>query len=146
MPLDGTHEPGTWDVSNKQVDRIESSGGTEGLLAAERPVVVVWTRGRHTGSIRKTPVMKVQDGDAYAAVGSKGGSPAHPEWYLNLLADPRVTLQDGPAVGDYTARTVTGDERARWWALAVEAYPPYAEYQTRTDREIPVVLLEPEVG
>ena len=143
MPLEGTYEPGTWDHSNDHVERYEGSGGTKGLSAAGKPCVVLWTRGRRSGAVRKGPVMRVKDGDRYAVVGSMGGSPKHPDWYLNLLDDPQVTLQDGPEIGDYVARTATGDERAEWWAKAVEAYPPYAEYQTRTTREIPVVILDP---
>lgn len=143
MPLDGTYEPGTWDFSNSQVAKIEESGGTKGLSAAGKPVVVLWTRGRTTGNVRKTPVMRVEDGGRYAVVGSKGGSARHPEWYLNLTADPQVTLQDGPEVGDFTARLASGEERAKWWERAVAAYPPYAEYQQKTSREIPVVILDP---
>ena len=143
MPLMGTYEPGTWDYSNTQVQRYESSGGTKGTSAAGKPVVVLWTRGRRSGAIRKTPVMKVKDGDRYAAVASKGGSSEHPEWYLNLVEDPHVTLPDGPAVGDYVARTATAEERAEWWPRATEAYPPYDSYQAKTKREIPLVILEP---
>jgi deazaflavin-dependent oxidoreductase (nitroreductase family) len=143
MPLEGNYEPGTWKWANDHVTRYEESGGTRGLTMNGMPVVVLWTRGRHSGAIRKGPVMKVQDGDRYAVVASKGGDPKHPEWYLNLVADPHVTLQDGPDVADYVARTVEGDERNRWWALAVEAYPPYEEYQAKTTRQIPVVVLDP---
>lgn len=143
MPLDGTYVPCTWDLAANQVERYESSGGTNGITAMDKPVVVLWTRGRRTGAVRKTPVMRVQRGDRYAVVASLGGSPRHPVWYLNLLADPRVSLQDGPEVRDYTARVVTGDEKAEWWAAATEAWPDYDNYQAKTDREIPVVVLDP---
>ena len=143
MPLEGTYEPGTWDWSNDHVDRYESSGGTKGLTIQGMPVVVLWTRGRRTGAVRKGPVMRVKNGDRYAVVASKGGSPQHPEWYLNLAADPHVTLQDGPEVGDYIAHTATPEERAAWWTRATAVYPPYDDYQAKTDREIPVVILEP---
>jgi deazaflavin-dependent oxidoreductase (nitroreductase family) len=143
MPLEGTYEPGTWDYSNDHVERYEKSNGTTGLSISGKPVVVLWTRGRKTGAVRKTPVMKVQDGDRYAAVGSKGGSATHPEWYLNLLAHPEVTVQDGPSVRDYLARVATPEERAHWWPIAVEAFPMYATYQSKTEREIPLVILDP---
>ena len=105
--------------------------------------MVLWTRGRQSGKVRKGPVMRVKDGDRYAVVASKGGSAKHPSWYLNLVADPHVTLQDGPAVRDYIARTATPSEREEWWPRAVAAYPPYEDYQARTSREIPVVILDP---
>jgi len=143
MPLEGNYEPGSWTWANDQVTKIEETGGAKGVSMNGMAVVVLWTRGRKTGNVRKGPVMKVQHGDSYAAVASKGGDPKHPEWYLNLQADPHVTVQDGPEVRDYVARTVEGDERAEWWARAVEAYPPYEEYQTKTDRRIPVVVLDP---
>ena len=105
--------------------------------------MVLWTRGRTSGHVRKSPVIRVTDGERYAVLGSMGGAPKDPSWVGNLRADPHVTLQDGPVVRDYTARPLEGDERAEWWARAVEAWPPYEEYQTRTDRVIPVILLEP---
>lgn len=143
MPLSGDYEPGTWDYSNKHVSRYEDSGGTQGLTIDGRPCVVLWTRGRKSGTIRKAPVMRVKDGDRYAVVGSKGGSAKHPEWYLNLLADPHVTLQDGPDVRDYVAHTATPEERAEWWPKATAAFPPYEKYQAKTSREIPLVILDP---
>lgn len=143
MPLEGTYEPGTWDYANNHVERYETSGGAKGATANGLPCVVLWTRGRRSGAIRKGPVMKVTHGDRYAVVASMGGAPEHPSWYLNLVDDPHVTVQDGADVRDYVARTATGDERDEWWARAVEAYPPYAEYQTKTDRQIPVVILDP---
>ena len=143
MPLQGNYEPGSWDWANKQVEQIESSGGTKGLTLQGVPVFVLWTKGRKSGAIRKAPLMRVERDGVYAAVASKGGDPKHPDWYLNLLADPKVSVQDGTEVGDYTARVLEGDERAEWWKLAAEVWPSYDEYQTKTDRQIPVVLLEP---
>lgn len=126
-----------------QVERYESSGGTSGTTLAGRPVVVLTSRGASTGKLRKTPVMRVEHEGAYAAVASLGGAPKHPVWYFNLLADPHVELQDGPVRQDMTAREVSGAEKSLWWERAVAAYPDYAGYQTKTEREIPVFVLEP---
>jgi deazaflavin-dependent oxidoreductase (nitroreductase family) len=106
------------------------------------PIVVITSRGAKSGNLRKNPVMRVEHDGVYAAVASKGGAPEHPEWYYNLVADPQVDLQDGPEPASYVARIASGQERAEWWARAVAAFPNYAEYQTKTDREIPVFLLE----
>jgi deazaflavin-dependent oxidoreductase (nitroreductase family) len=141
--IEGEYEPSTWDWVARQVDVYESSGGTKGLTVQSRPVVVVTMRGRRTGKVRKAAVMRVEHAGTYAMVASKGGDPKHPDWYHNLLADPDVTLQDGPDVRNMRARQVDGAERDEWWARAVEAYPPYADYQRKTDRTIPVLLLEP---
>lgn len=111
------------------------------LLDTGLPVIIVTTRGNKTGKIRKTPVMRVEHDGEYALVASKGGAPTHPVWYYNLMADPTsVVLQDGSEPFAVTVREVTGDEKATWWARAVAAYPPYAEYQANTDREIPVFV------
>ena len=121
----------------------ESSGGQKAntLLDTGLPVIIVTTRGQKTGKIRKTPLMRVEHDGDYALVASKGGAPEHPVWYYNLMADPTaVAIQDGPEPFDVTVRPVTGDEKAIWWDRAVAAYPPYAEYQTKTDREIPVFV------
>jgi deazaflavin-dependent oxidoreductase (nitroreductase family) len=105
------------------------------------PVIVVTTRGRHSGRLRKSPLMRVEHGGEYALVASKGGAPAHPTWYHNLVADPlAVMIQDGPEPFDAQVRELSGTERDEWWQRAVAAYPPYAEYQTRTERQIPVML------
>ncbi len=120
----------------------ESSGGTKGTTMRGMPVVVLTTVGARTGKLRKTPLMRVEHEGTYAVVASLGGAPKHPVWYHNVVADPRVELQDGPEKHDYVAREVTGDEKALWWERAVAAYPDYADYQTRTDREIPVFVLE----
>jgi F420H(2)-dependent quinone reductase len=140
---DDEYVPSAFDWVREQVDTYESSGGTKGLTLRGVPTVVVTMRGRRSGKVRKAPVMRVEHEGTYAAVASKGGAPAHPEWYLNLSADPDVTVQDGPAVREMRAREIDGEEREAWWARAVAVWPDYAEYQTRTDRRIPVVLLEP---
>jgi len=144
MPLEGTYDPSPWPPIADQVARYESSHGTEGTTLEGQPCVILWTRGRHSGTVRKSPLMRVADeaGD-YAVIASMGGAPNHPVWYLNLVADPDVSLQDGPVLRDYRARVVEGDERDAWWARATAVWPAYDEYQTKTDRVIPVVVLEP---
>jgi deazaflavin-dependent oxidoreductase (nitroreductase family) len=145
MVTDEDYEPNQWGWVREQVDLYERSGGTEAttFLDTGLPVVIVTMRGHRSGKTRKVPVMRVADGGRYAIVASKGGDPAHPSWYYNLRADPAVRLQDGPAVMAMTVREVEGDERAEWWARAVAAYPPYAEYQAATSRHIPVFVAEP---
>ena len=146
MPLEGDYEPSTWDWVRKQVERYEASGGTEynTLRDTDQPIVVVTTRGNKTGKLRKTALMRVEHEGRYALVGSMGGAPTHPVWVHNLRANPTaLTVQDGPEPIDMVAREVDGEERAEWWARAVAAYPPYAEYQTRTDRLIPVFVASP---
>src|SRR5690606_551179 len=133
--------PSTSDWARNQAELIESSGGTEGLTLHGRPVVVLTTRGARTGALRKTALMRVEHDGEYAVVASRGGAPTHPQWYFNLVAHPEVELQDGPERHDYTARLVEGDDREAWWARAVEAFPPYAEYQDKTERIIPVFVL-----
>jgi deazaflavin-dependent oxidoreductase (nitroreductase family) len=108
-----------------------------------KPVVVVSMRGRRTGSVRKAPVMRVEHEGAYAVIASKGGADSNPGWYHNIVADPHVTLQDGPAVSEMVAREVHGDERSDWWSRALEVWPSYADYEKKTDRLIPVFVLEP---
>jgi deazaflavin-dependent oxidoreductase (nitroreductase family) len=105
--------------------------------------VVITSVGASSGKLRKNPVMRVEHDGVYAAVASKGGSPENPSWYRNLAEHPLVELQDGPSKGDYRARELSGDERAVWWQRAVEVWPDYASYQTKTEREIPVFILEP---
>ncbi|MEU6709596.1 nitroreductase family deazaflavin-dependent oxidoreductase [Streptomyces wuyuanensis] len=144
MPLEGEYEPSPTQWVREQVELYESSGGTQGttLLDTDLPVVILTTRGAKSGKIRKSPLMRVENEGRYAIVASLGGSPTHPVWYFNVKADPHVELQDGPVRQDMTAREVTGDEKAEWWQRAVAAYPPYAEYQQKTDRVIPVFVLE----
>ena len=145
MPLTGEYEPSPQQWVRDQVELYESSGGTEGttLLDTGLAVVIVTNRGVSSGKLRKTPLMRVEHEGTYALVASQGGAPTHPHWYANLVADPHVELQDGPRKWDLVAREVEGAERVLWWERAVAAYPPYAEYQERTDRVIPVLVLEP---
>jgi deazaflavin-dependent oxidoreductase (nitroreductase family) len=127
-----------------QTKRILETGTTEGIFVAGKPVVLLTLRGAKSGKLRYTPVMRVAHGDRYAVVASKGGAPQHPTWYHNIKAHPEFPLQDGTVTRTYVAREVEGAERAEWWERAVAAYPPYAEYQTKTDRQIPVFVLEPK--
>ncbi|HEY0486864.1 MAG TPA: nitroreductase family deazaflavin-dependent oxidoreductase [Mycobacteriales bacterium] len=143
MPLDGEYEPSPAQWVRDQVDLYERSDGTDGTTLRGLPVIILTSRGAKSGKIRKTPLMRVEHDGRYAVVASQGGAPAHPTWYHNLVADPHVELQDGPVRRDMTAREVTGDEKAEWWDRAVAAYPDYADYQKKTDRQIPVFVLEP---
>ena len=145
MPLEGEYEPSTWDWVREQVEQYEASGGTRATTLRDTGmlVVVVTSRGAKSGKLRKNPVMRVEDGGRYLAIGSQGGLPTHPNWVYNVRADPHVELQDGADKWDMVARELDGDERAQWWERAVAVYPPYAEYQQRTERLIPVFLLEP---
>jgi deazaflavin-dependent oxidoreductase (nitroreductase family) len=126
----------------KQTEEILKAGTTAAVDIINRPVVLFTTTGAKSGKKRYVPLMRVTDGDKYAMVASKGGASTHPSWYFNVKTHPRVTVQDGDTVVEKTAREVSGDERAHWWELAVKAYLPYAEYQTKTDRLIPVFVLE----
>ena len=144
MPLQGTYEPSAWQPVADQVQTYEQTDGREGAEMEGKPCVILWTRGRHSGTVRKSALMRVADGQGrYAVVASMGGAPKHPVWYLNLVADPVVSLQDGAEVKDYTARIVEGDEKAEWWERATEVWPAYDEYQSKTDRAIPLVVLKP---
>jgi len=131
-----------------QVELYEGSGGTQGTTLRETglPVVIVTNRGARSGKVHKTPVMRVEHDGRYAMVASKGGAPENPLWYYNVRENPLVELQDGPRKQDMVARELSGAERAQWWQRAVAAYPPYAEYQQKTAREIPVFVLEPAAG
>jgi deazaflavin-dependent oxidoreductase (nitroreductase family) len=145
MTNEGEYDPSPRDWVRNQVEEYERSGGRQGTTLRDTglPVVIVTNRGARSGKIRKTPVMRVEQDGRYLAVGSKGGAPDNPVWVYNLRADPHVQLQDGPVKQDMTAREITGDERAQWWEVAVAAYPPYAEYQQKTSRQIPLFVLEP---
>ncbi|MEV8453331.1 nitroreductase family deazaflavin-dependent oxidoreductase [Streptomyces sp. NPDC052095] len=143
MPLQGEYEPSPQQWVRDQVELFEGSGGTEGTTMRDLPVIILTTRGARSGKIRKTPLMRVEHDGTYAVVASQGGAPTHPFWYHNLVADPRAELQDGPVRQDMNAREVTGEEKDLWWRRAVEAFPDYADYQRRTDRQIPVFVLEP---
>jgi F420H(2)-dependent quinone reductase len=144
MPLQGDYAKSAFDAVNEQVERYEATGGREGGDLQGKPCVILWTLGRKSGAIRKSPLMRVEHDGSYAVIASMGGTPNHPVWYLNLLADPHVTLQDGDEIRDYVAREVEEDERAQWWARANEAWPAYESYQERTERRIPVIVLDPE--
>ncbi|UYM03494.1 nitroreductase family deazaflavin-dependent oxidoreductase [Solicola gregarius] len=144
MALQGEYAPSPSSRARDQVEQYESSGGSEGTTMNGMPVIVLTSRGAKSGKIRKTPLMRVEHDGEYAVVASQGGAPVHPQWYHNLVADPHVELQDGPAKTAMLAREVDGDERAAWWERAVEAYPPYAEYQRKTDRTIPLFVLTPQ--
>jgi len=145
MPLDGEYEPSPADWVRTQVEEYEGSGGTAGTTLRGMPVILLTTKGARSGKLRKTPLMRVEHDGVYAAVASLGGAPKHPVWYFNVRANPVIELRDGPTVRDMTAREVSGDEKAAWWERAVAAYPDYADYQRKTDREIPVFVLEPLV-
>ncbi len=129
--------------SQEQAELFERTNGAQGNTLRGKPIVVVTMTGAKTGAPRKVPVMRVEHGGSYAVVASKGGAAHNPAWYHNLVAHPRVQLQDGPARGDYVAREASGDERAVWWERAVAAWPDYAQYQKRTSRLIPVFVLDP---
>ena len=143
MPLQGEYEPSPAAWVRDQVEEYESSGGTKGTTLRGVPVVVITSVGASSGKLRKNPVMRVEHDGVYGAIASKGGAPEHPAWYRNLVQHPTVELQDGAAKRDYTVREASGDERVVWWDRAVEVWPDYAEYQTKTDRQIPVLVLEP---
>jgi deazaflavin-dependent oxidoreductase (nitroreductase family) len=143
MPLRGEYEPSPSEWVRDQVETYESSGGEKGntLLDTGLPVIIVGHLGRHSRKVRKTPLMRVEHGGEYALVASKGGAPEHPVWYFNLTDAPdQVTIQDGAEPFGAVVHEVDGDERQQWWDRAVAAYPPYAEYQEKTERRIPVLV------
>ena len=143
MAIQGEYEPSPAKFVSDQVALYESTGGAEGGTLQDKPVVILTTKGRHSGKVRKSPLMRVEENGTYAVIASMGGAPKHPVWYLNMIASPEVTLQDGATVYEMAAHVADGDERERWWAVACEAWPAYADYQTKTERQIPVVVLEP---
>jgi deazaflavin-dependent oxidoreductase (nitroreductase family) len=143
MALEGDYEPSPSQWVRDQVEEYERSGGQRAntLRDTGLPIIIVTTRGSRSGKLRKFGLMRVEHDGEYALVASKGGAPEHPLWYHNLKADPSALMvQDGLQAFDFEAREVSGDERALWWDRAVAAYPPYAEYQTKTDRQIPVFV------
>jgi F420H(2)-dependent quinone reductase len=143
VALEGEYVPSPWQWVRDQVDTYEQTGGREAntLLDTGMPIIIVTTRGNKSGTLRKTALMRVEHDGEYALVASMGGAPKHPVWYYNLVADPTaVVIQDGPEPFDAEVRLVTGAERDEWWERAVADYPPYAEYQTKTDRQIPVFV------
>ena len=142
MPLTGEYEPSTSDWSRKQTEAFEASNGQEANTLRGRPIVVLTSVGAKSGNLRKSSLMRVEHDGVYAVVASLGGAPTNPVWYYNLKANPHVELQDGAVRKDYTAREVTGEEKAVWWERAVAAWPDYAAYQQKTERQIPVFVLE----
>ena len=142
MPLTGEYEPSTSAWARDQAELYEASGGTEGVDLQGMPVIVLTSVGARSGKLRKTALMRVENDGAYAVVASLGGAPKNPVWYYNLKADPHVELQDGAVKRDYLAREVFDDEKAPWWDRALAAYPPYADYQAGTERQIPVFVLD----
>jgi F420H(2)-dependent quinone reductase len=143
MSLIGEYVPSPSQRAREQVEEYERSGGTRGTTMRGMPVVILTTVGARTGKVRKTPLMRVEADGRYAVVASQGGAPSHPVWYHNLVAHPEVELQDGPTKGTYLAHEATGDEKREWWQRVVDAFPDYADYQRKTDREIPLFVLEP---
>jgi len=149
MTLQGEHEPGAWDWVNDQVAAYERSGGREANTLRDTgiPIIVVTTRGAQSGKLRKFALMRVEHEGEYALVASKGGDPKHPAWYWNIKADPTaVMVQDGPEPWDAVVREAEGQEYADWWERAVAVFPPYAEYQEKTDRTIPVLIAKRAVS
>jgi len=145
VPLTGDYAPSTAGWARRQAELYEASSGAQAGDLRGRPIIVLTSVGARTGNLRKTALMRVEHNGTYAVVGSMGGAPRHPVWYYNLTRNPHVELQDGPIKRDYLAHEATGDEKAVWWKRAVEAWPDYANYQTRTTRQIPVFVLEPMV-
>jgi deazaflavin-dependent oxidoreductase (nitroreductase family) len=142
MPLSGEYAPSTSDHARKQAELYEATGGTQANEMHGLPVIVLTSVGAKSGKLRKTALMRVEHDGRYAVVASRGGAPTHPLWYYNLVAHPHVELQDGAVKRDYLAREVSDAERDEWWARSVEAFPNYAKYQEKTDRLIPVFVLE----
>jgi len=145
MPLTGEYEPSEWDWVREQVETYEATNGREAntLRDSGIPIVIITSKGAKSGKLRKFALMRVEHDGEYALVASKGGAPEHPGWYHNLVAEPMVMIQDGPEPADYTTHIAEGEERQAWWDRSVAVYSPYAEYQTKTDREIPVFIATP---
>ncbi len=143
MTNNDEYAPSPTDWVREQVEKIEATGTTESVDILGMKVVLLTMRGARSGKIRKVPLMRVEHDGAYVAVASRGGAPTHPVWYYNLKADPKLTLQDGTTTKEYVAREIEGAEYDEWWQRSVAAYPPYAEYQTKTSRKIPQFILEP---
>jgi F420H(2)-dependent quinone reductase len=146
MSESGEYAPSPARWVRDQVALFEGSGGISGTTMRGMPVIIVTMRGVRSGKVRKVPLMRVEHNGSYAAVASQGGAPKNPNWYHNLVADPDVEVQDGTVVRAMTAREVTGDEKATWWRRCVAAFPDYAKYRARADREIPVFVLTPVVS
>lgn len=143
MPLTGEYKPSTSEWARKQAEAFEASEGAEANDLRGVPIIVLTTVGAKSGALRKTALMRVEHDGRYAVVASKGGAPDAPQWYWNLLKNAHVELQDGAVKRDYLARELSGDERAEWWARATAVWPDYDVYQTKTDRQIAIFILEP---
>lgn len=142
MSMEGEYEPSPEQWVRDQVEAVEKAGDTNVVHIMDRPVVLMTVRGAKSGKLRKVPVMRVERDGVFLAVASKGGAPEHPQWFHNLVAHPDIDLMADRDTWPARARRIEGEERAAWWELAVQAYPPYAEYQKKTDREIPLFVLE----
>ena len=145
MPLEGEYVPSPWQWVRDQVETYERTGGKEAntLRDSGIPVIIVTTKGAQSGKLRKFALMRVEHDGEYALVASMGGAPQNPSWYHNLVAEPLVTIQDGPEPHDFVTHIAEGDARAAWWERAVAVFSPYAEYQQKTDRIIPVFVAKP---
>jgi deazaflavin-dependent oxidoreductase (nitroreductase family) len=142
--FDAEYEPSPWGPIAQEVELYERTGGAEPSALVGKEWIVLWTLGAKSGKVRKTPLVRVSDGEGrYAVIGSQGGAPTDPQWVHNVRAEPVARLQDGEVLGDYTVRETEGDEKARWWARAVKIWPDYDEYQGATTRSIPLFVLEP---
>lgn len=142
--FDAEYEPSPWEPIAQEVERYERTDGTEPSDLVGEEWIILWTLGAKSGKVRKTPLVRVADGEGrYAVIGSQGGAPTHPHWVHNMRAHPVARLQDGGALGDYSVREVQGDEKAAWWARAMEVWPDYDTYQAATERAIPLFVLEP---
>ena len=146
MSFNGEYAPSSAGWVRNQVEQYEGSDGISGTTMRGMPVIIVTTRGVRSGKVRKVPLMRVEHEGEYAAVASQGGAPKNPNWYYNLVADPTVEVRDGTVVSVMTAREISGAEKAIWWQRCVDAFPDYAKYQARADREIPVFVLTPTLG
>ena len=142
MPLTGEYEPTPWEPVADQVAAYERTGGVEGAEFMGGRCIILTSVGAKTGKLRKTPLIRVTDGASYAVIGSMGGAPTSPQWVTNLRTDPHVELQDMAERHDYLAHEADGEEKARWWAIATEVWPDYDTYQTKTDRVIPLFVLD----
>ncbi|WP_194916176.1 nitroreductase family deazaflavin-dependent oxidoreductase [Catenulispora rubra] len=143
MATDSEYAPSPRDYVRETVDLYESTDGAEGNTMQGRPIIILTTTGAKTGKVRKTPLMRVEHDGSYAVVASMGGAPTHPVWYHNIVAHPEVELQDGATRGQYLAHEATGEEKTQWWARATQTWPDYDNYQTKTDRQIPLFVLTP---
>ena len=144
MNFDAPYEPSPWEPIAAEVELYERTAGSEPSMLVGNDWFVLWTLGAKSGNVRKTPLVRVSDGTGnYAVIGSQGGAPTNPNWVHNLRANPVARIQDGAEVVDLSVREVEGDERAAWWERGVAVWPAYEEYQARTDRRIPVFVLEP---